>query len=291
MTEKIKQSLRDKKGIRWLVLLLISITMSTGYFFTDVLSPLEELLIKNLKWDGEQYGLFTGQYSFLNIVGFIVLGGVILDKLGIRFTGTLFISLMIVGGTIKAYGISDYFNNGGFAYEFFDSFARRYQPSTKVATLGYALFGLGIEIAGITVNRIIVKWFKGKELALAMGLQIALARLGMGCAFAFVPRISSGITVSKPVILGVLLLTIGLMSFLIHCIADVKLDKEESKKDKENMESFKMADIIKLFKNKGFVMIALLCVLFYSCVFPFMKFAPNLLINKYGVNANLAGSI
>ena len=294
MTEKIKQTLRDSNSARWTVLVLVSITMAAGYFFTDVLSPLEELLITSLKWDGEQYGFFAGQYSFLNIIGFIILGGVILDKLGIRFTGTLFILLMIFGGITKAYGVSEYFNNGGFAYDFFDSFLTKYRPSVKVATLGYAIFGLGVEIAGVTVNRVIVKWFKGKELALAMGLQMAVARLGMGAAFLLAPRIAENISVSKPVIWGLLLLVIGLITFLIHCMMDVKLDKETIAKnpnDKEEDEAFKLSNITTLFTNKGFVLIAILCVLFYSCVFPFMKFAANLMSNKYGVDAETAGLI
>lgn len=292
MTERIKQSLRDKKGARWAILALVSVTMAAGYFFTDVLSPLEELLIKTLKWDGDQYGFFTGQYSFLNIVGFIVLGGIILDKLGIRFTGTFFIILMVLGGSVKAYAVSAYFNAGGFGYDFFNSFITSMKPSVKVAVLGYAIFGLGVEIAGITVNRIIVKWFKGKELALAMGLQMAVARMGMGMAFVLAPRIAADISAYKPVVFGVLLLIIGLITFLIHCMADLKLDREESdEKSNEDKEAFKLADIAKLFKNQGFVLIALLCVLFYSCVFPFMKFAANLMSNKYGVDAETAGLI
>ncbi|MCG8410625.1 MAG: MFS transporter [Bacteroidales bacterium] len=292
MTEKIKQTLRDSKGARWAVLTLVAFTMATGYFFTDVLSPLEELLIRTLKWDGDQYGFFAGQYSFLNIIGFIVLGGIILDKLGIRFTGVFFVSLMVVGGVVKAYGVSEYFNNGGFGYEFFSSFLPKYEPSVKVATIGFAIFGLGVEIAGVTVSRIIVKWFKGKEMALAMGLEMAVARLGMGAAFLLAPKIAQDVSAYKPVIFGVLLMVIGLLTFLIHCMMDVKLDKEvEDENNSEEDEAFKLSDIGKLFTNHGFVFIAILCVLFYSCVFPFMKFAANLMSNKYGVDAETAGFI
>lgn len=291
MSQVLKKSLRDSATARWIVLALVALTMAAGYFFTDVLSPIEDTLIKTMKWDGAQYGFFAGQYSILNIVGFIILGGIILDKLGIRATGTSFVLLMIIGGAIKAYGLSDYFNNGGFGYDFFNSFAPGYMPSVKVATLGFALFGLGVEIAGVTVSRIIVKWFKGKEMALAMGLEMALARLGMGAAFVLSPRIADGVSAYKPVIFGVLILCVGFLAFLIHCMMDVKLDREEEGVEEEAEEPFKFSDILKLFKNKGFVVIALLCVLFYSCVFPFTKFAANLLINKYGVEAALAGDI
>ena len=292
MTETIKQTLRDSKIARWSILFLISLTMASGYFFNDILSPLEELLISSLKWDGDQYGVYVGQYSFLNIIGFIVLGGILLDRLGIRFTGICFLSLMLMGALIKAYGLSNYFNNGGFGYEFFNSFLPKYKPSMKLATLGFALFGLGIEIVGITANRIIVKWYKGKELAMAMGLQMAIARLGMGCAFIFSPRIANDVSAYKPVIFAVLILCIGLLTFLIHCIADIKLDKGlEQEKEKSSSEKFRFADILGLIKNKGFVLITCLCVLFYSCVFPFTKFVANLFMNKYGVDAQTAGDI
>ncbi|MCT4637199.1 MAG: MFS transporter [Bacteroidales bacterium] len=291
MTERIVKTLGDSKTARWVVLILVSFTMAAGYFFTDVLSPIEDTLIKQMKWDGSQYGFFAGQYSFLNIIGFIILGGIILDKLGIRKTGTTFITLMIAGGAIKAYGLSDYFNNGGFGYDFFNSFAKGYLPSVKVATLGFALFGLGVEIAGVTVSRIIVKWFKGKEMALAMGLEMALARLGMGAAFVLSPRIAAEVSAYKPVIFGVIVLCAGLLTFLIHCMMDAKLDKERDEEEKVEDEPFRLADIVKLFKSPGFVLIATLCVLFYSCVFPFTKFAANLLVNKYGVASATAGDI
>ncbi|WP_321299570.1 MFS transporter [Marinifilum fragile] len=290
MTAQLKESIRDSKTARWIVLGLVAFTMAAGYFFTDVLSPIEDVLIKQLKWDGAQYGFFAGQYSFLNIIGFIILGGIILDKLGIRATGISFVLLMIFGGAIKAYGLSDYFNNGGFGYEFFNSFAKDYQPSVKVATLGFALFGLGVEIAGVTVSRIIVKWFKGKEMALAMGLEMALARLGMGAAFVLSPRIAADVSAYKPVIFGVIVLCAGFLAFLVHCMMDAKLDKEIDD-EQEAEEPFKLTDIVKLFQNKGFVLIAVLCVLFYSCVFPFTKFAANLLVNKYGVASAMAGDI
>ncbi|MBI4645505.1 MAG: MFS transporter, partial [Bacteroidia bacterium] len=139
----IRQTLRDNKWTRWFVLFLVSFLMATGYFFADILSPLEDLLIKTRLWDGEQFGFFAGQYSFLNIIGFLVIGGIILDKSGIRFTGNTFIILMILGSIINAYGVSDYFNNDGFGYDFFNSFWTDMQPSVKLASVGYALFGLG----------------------------------------------------------------------------------------------------------------------------------------------------
>ncbi len=285
-------TIKDSKVARWSVLLLTSVTLFAAYFFTDVLSPLEDVLLKLRHWDGDQYGFFAGQYSFLNIIGFMIIGGAILDKLGIRKTGLWFILLMLVGASIKYYALTDYFNNGGFGYAFFNSFWVNYQPSVKLASLGFMIFGLGSEVAGITLTKVVVKWFNGKELAMAMGLQVAISRLGTGAAFVLAPRLASRMSLSAPIVFGIVLLAIGLVAFLIHSGFDMKLDKQQTNADGEVTEEvFRWSDLPKVMANRGFVYISMLCVLFYSCVFPFMKFATNLMINKYGVNSELAGLI
>lgn len=285
-------TIKDSKVARWSVLLLTSVTLFAAYFFTDVLSPLEDVLLKLRHWDGDQYGFFAGQYSFLNIIGFMIIGGAILDKLGIRKTGLWFILLMLVGASIKYYALTDYFNNGGFGYAFFNSFWVNYQPSVKLASLGFMIFGLGSEVAGITLTKVVVKWFNGKELAMAMGLQVAISRLGTGAAFVLAPRLASRMSLSAPIVFGIVLLAIGLVAFLIHSGFDMKLDKQQTNADGGATEEvFRWSDLPKVMANRGFVYISMLCVLFYSCVFPFMKFATNLMINKYGVNSELAGLI
>lgn len=295
MKEKITTSLRDSASARWFVLITVSFLMLTGYFFTDILSPLQGMLRESMHWSNSEYGAFAGSYSFLNVFCLmLIFGGIILDKAGIRFTGTFFISIMIIGAFFNFYALTDYFNNGGIGFDFLNSFLKDYQPSLKLAFLGYSLFGVGVEIAGITVSRIIVKWFKGKEMALAMGLEMACARGGMLLAFTASPWMT-GVdkVISRPLAFGVILLVIGLLSFLVHNMMDTKLDKEVAADTSvvASEEEFKISDVFLLFKNPGFILIALLCVLFYSAVFPFTKFAPDLMAQKYSFPVEYAGSI
>ncbi|MBI9034490.1 MAG: MFS transporter [Bacteroidales bacterium] len=295
MTEKIKQSLRDSKSARWFVLITVSFLMLTGYFFTDIMSPLQGMLRDQMGWSNSSYGTFAGSYSVLNVFCLmLIFGGIILDKAGIRFTGTFFIGIMIIGAFFNYYAMTDTFNNGGFGYAFLNSFMTDYQPSLKMAIVGYSLFGVGVEIAGITVSRIIVKWFKGKEMALAMGLEMACARGGMLLAFTASPWMTgSEQVISRPLAFGVILLAVGLLAFLVHNMMDTKLDKEIAGDETvtSDEEEFKASDVFLLFKNPGFVLIALLCVLFYSAVFPFTKFAPDLMHQKYGFPVEFAGMI
>ena len=295
MTEKIKQSLRDSKTARWTVLGLIAFLMMTGYLFTDVLSPLKNMLESKAGWDSTSYGFFTGAYGLFNVWFFmLIIGGIILDKLGVRFSGLTGIVLMIGGGLINYYGLTEAYLNDGFGYGFMSSFLKQYTASAKMASFGYAIFGVGVELAGITVSKIIVKWFKGKEMALAMGLEMAVARLGMLCAFWFAPQIA-GIKeqiITRPVGLAILLLVIGALAFIIYISFDVKLENQ-IKDENENSEEdqFRFADITKIVTNKAFILIALLCVLFYSAVFPFMKYAADLMHHKYGMDLGLAGIV
>ncbi|MBP8851062.1 MAG: MFS transporter [Breznakibacter sp.] len=284
-------SLRDNKVMRWSVLAITSLTLFASYFFTDVLSPLEDMLIRDLHWDGSQYGFFSGQYSFLNIIGFIILGGVILDRLGIRRTGLWFTILMLLGASVKYYALTSYFNNGGFGYDFFNSFWVDFKPSVKLASLGFMIFGLGSEMAGITLTKVVVKWFKGKELALAMGLQVSVSRIGTAAVFVIAPAFAKTGGLTSPVIFGLVLIFIGLLSFIIYMIYDLKLDNQVQGLLAGEEEIFRWSDMTKVMANRGFVYISMLCVLFYACVFPFLKFATNLMINKYGVSSDIAGEI
>lgn len=295
ISKAVGLSIRDSKSARWFVLITVSFLMLTGYFFTDILSPLQGMLRDSMGWSNSEYGSFAGSYSALNVFCLmLIFGGIILDKAGIRFTGTFFIGIMIVGAFFNFYALTDYFNNGGIGYGFFNSFLTDYKPSLKMAILGYSLFGVGVEIAGITVSRIIVKWFKGKEMALAMGLEMACARGGMLLAFSASPLMTgSDKIISRPLAFGVILLVIGLLAFFIHNMMDKRLDAEVAadKSVATSEDEFKVADILLLFKNPGFLLIALLCVLFYSAVFPFTKFAPDLMAQKYSFPLEYAGSI
>ncbi len=296
MTEMIKQTLRESKVARWTALGLIAFTMLAAYFFVDMMAPLQSLLEKKYAWQPDTYGFFSGSEYMLNVLGFLIISGIILDKMGIRFTGMTAASTMLIGGLIKYYGLTDYFNQGGFGYEFFNSFWTSMPASAKVASIGYAIFGIGVEMAGITLSKTIVKWFRGKELALAMGMEMATARLGASVAFFFSSAIagagSPGEDPIKSIWFGLGLLSIGFLTFLTYVFMDVKIDKQDNtNQTDEPAEEFKLSDIGKILTNRGFLLISLLCVLFYSGVFPFLKYAVNMMENRLGISSVAAGYI
>ncbi len=286
MTEKISSSLRESSAARWTALGIVSFTMFCGYFIADAMSPLKPMLESQLKWDNIDYGIFTSAYGWFNVfLLMLILGGIILDKTGVRFTGILSTAIMVIGASMKFLAISRFFPEG---------MAPIFGIKAQVmfAALGYAIFAVGVETAGITVSRIIVKWFKGKEMALAMGLQVSFARLGTLLAIAIPLPIAHYFgDVSIPILFGALLLCIGLIAYIVYVRMDIKLEESEAHIEKEDEEPFKLSDIVLIITNKGFWLIALLCVLFYSAVFPWIKFATDLVINKYQVDPDLAGLI
>ena len=285
MTEQ-KFSLRESPVARWTALSIVSFTMFCGYFLADAMSPLKPMLESQLKWDNLDYGIFTSAYGWFNVfLLMLILGGILLDKTGVRFTGILSTSVMIVGAALKFFAISRFFPEGMAPI-------LGIKANVMIAALGYAIFAVGVETAGITVSRITVKWFKGKEMALAMGLQVSFARLGTLLAIAIPLPIAQYFgDVSIPILFGALLLCIGLIAYIVYVRMDIKLEASEAHIEKEEEEPFKMADVLSIISNKGFWLIALLCVLFYSAVFPWIKFATDLVINKYQVNPDLAGLI
>ena len=287
---QIYKKLNDSAAARWGALLIVSFTMMCGYFITDVMAPLEDLLTKTpaeggLGWTSDEYGFFSGAYGYINVfLLMLFFGGIILDKCGVRFTGTMSSSLMLVGALIKWYALDNSFG---------DAQVFGYPVQVALAALGFAIFGMGAEITGITVTKVIAKWFTGHELALAMGLQVAMARIGTAAALACsLPFANAMGNVSAPVLLGAALLCIGVVSFLVYCVMDRKLDASlAAGAEEQGEEGFSFGDLKLIFTNKGFWLIAILCVLFYSGVFPFLKFATNLMIYKYNVDPELAGLI
>lgn len=241
--------------------------------------------INGLGWSNSDYGIFSGAYGYINVFLFMLFfGGLILDKMGVRFTGIMSTGLMFVGAAIKWYAVDN-----GFAGELFGL-----PTQVVVACLGFAIYGMGAEIAGITVTKVIAKWFAGHEMALAMGLQVALARVGTACALFFALPIAQSIgSVSAPVMFGASALCIGLLSYIVYCVMDKKLDKSIADEDiaVESEEQFKFSDLKLIFCNQGFWLITFLCLIFYAAVFPFLKFATNLMIIKYGVSPSIAGMI
>lgn len=295
MTEQLRKSLRDSKTLRWSVLALVAFTMLCGYFLTDVMSPLKPMLEKELLWDSLDYGIFTSAYGWFNVfLLMLIFGGIILDKMGVRFTGMGACLLMVLGCGLKYYAISSTFSP--------DAYIFGIKLQVALAALGYAIFGVGVEIAGITVSKIIVKWFKGKEMALAMGLEMATARIGTMLAMAITVPIAdwfgyiddSGIfhsNIPAPILLCLIMLCIGTVAFFIYTFYDKKLDVSLEAEGEETEEPFRAKDVFSIMSNKGFWLIALLCVLFYSAVFPFIKYATDLMIQKYHVDPKTAGTI
>ena len=275
--------------MRWTALILVSATMMFGYFFTDVMSPLEPLLTAakedgGLGWSSDEYGFFSGSYGFFNVfLGLLFIGGIILDKFGIRFTGTMSTALMFAGALIKWYAVGHSFEGEMMGYSM----------QVVVACLGFALYGVGCEIAGITVSKVLVKWFTGHELALAMGVQVGLARLGTAAALSLaLPFAKQMGGAASSVGLGAAMLCIGMIAFLVYNVMDRRLDATAGGCGSDApAESLRWADIVYLVTNKGFWYIALLCLMFYAGVFPFLKFATKIMVLKYGVDESVAGSI
>lgn len=294
MTETLQRKLSDSPFARWTALILIASTMFFGYMFVDVLSPLQTMLETTRGWSPTVFGLYGGSEFILNVCGFLIVAGIILDKMGVRFTGILSASLMVVGAAIKLYGISDYFVAGGFGNAFLSSFLQDIPASAKLACLGFMVFGCGTEMAGITVSKAIVKWFTGKELALAMGLEMAIARLGVFAVFSLSPWIADLGTPSvvRPVAVVGILLCVGLLTFVTYAFMDRKLDRQiGAMATGEPEEQFKVSDLGKLFTSKTFLMVAFLCVLYYSAIFPFQKFATGMLESNLGISTQQASDI
>ncbi|MHC1708255.1 MAG: nitrate/nitrite transporter [Bacteroidales bacterium] len=301
MTEKVHKLLSDSTTTRWTALILVSLTMLAAYYFVDMIAPLQTLMEMNYKWTPSNYGFFSGSEYMLNVLGFLIISGIILDKMGIRFTGLTAAAVMFTGGLIKFYALTPYFTDGGFGHAFFNSFWTSMPASAKLASIGYGMFGIGVEMAGITTSRTVVKWFKGKELALAMGMQLATARLGASVAFFFSAplagvKVVDGVlqgNVLAPIYFGLALLCIGFLTFLIYTFMDSKLDRQTGEKNAgaDPTEEFHVRDLAKIITNRGFLLISLLCVLFYSGVFPFLKYAVNMMQNKLGVSAEVGGMI
>jgi MFS family permease len=293
MTEKFQKILSDSKTARWTALVIVAFTMFAGYYLADVMAPLKEMLEKQLNWSSTAYGWFTGAYGWFNVfLFFLIFGGIILDKMGVRFTGLTAAMVMVVGTAIKYWAITTHSLDG----TSWDILFWTFPAQVWMAAFGYAIFGVGIEVAGITVTKILVKWFKGHELALAMGLQLAIARLGTALALSTsLPIAKVFEDVSTPVLICLIMLCIGLLAFFVYTFNDKKLDasiaalKGEIKLAAE--EEFHLKDIFSIIKNKGWWYITILCALFYSAVFPFLKYATSFMVNKFGVAESWAGAI
>lgn len=285
MTEQLKKKLNDSVVTRWGALAIVAFTMMAAYYVNDVMAPLKNMLESDLAWTSTEFGFFTGAYSFLNVfLLMLIWGGLILDRFGIRFTGKLAAILMVVGTGLEYYAITALAGD--------ESLIFGYKTGVFVASAGYSIFGVGAEVAGITVSKIIAKWFRGKEMATAMGVQVALARIGSQAAYSVAIPLARNFSIDTPLLIGFVLLVGGLIAFFAFSVMDKKLDKQvEASAEDGGEDKFSFKDVKHILTNPGFWLIALLCVLFYSCVFPFQKFASELMVGKYGIDENVAGSI
>lgn len=306
MTEKVTKLMKDVPAIRWTALVLLASAMFFGYIFMDILSPLQELLQTHRGWDPAAYGHYAGSETFLNVfVFFLIFAGIILDKMGVRFTAILSGTVMFLGAAVNYYAVSDAFIGSG-AEAFMNGFLNLpsewwnitpffdgMPASAKMSAIGFMFFGCGVEMAGITVSRGIVKWFKGKEMALAMGIEMAIARVGVAVVVLGSPVLANitPISVSRPVAVAVILLLIGLISFICYAFMDKKLEKQLGESGEEKDDPFKISDLGKIFSSKVFWLVALLCVLYYSAIFPFQKYAINMLQCNLGYTAEQAGYV
>ena len=293
MKETIQRKLNDSATARWTALVLVALMMFFGYMFVDVMSPIQALIENQRGWNPDVFGTYAASEYILNVFGFLIIAGVILDKMGVRFTGVLSASMMLGGAVIKFIGITEWFQATGLA-EWLNSWWTAFPASAKMAALGFMIFGCGCEMAGTTVSKAIAKWFKGKEMALAMGLEMAIARVGVFAIFSISPIIATKFgTVVAPVAFCTVLLLIGLITFTVFTFMDKKLDAQlGAEAEGESEEEFKFSDLGKILSSQVFWIVALLCVLYYSAIFPFQRYGANMLqCNLDGISAEAASNI
>ena len=303
----IQKTLRDSAGMRWTALLLLALAMFCSYIFMDILSPIKDLMQETRGWDSTAFGTMQGSEVFLNVFAFfLIFAGIILDKMGVRFTMILSAAVMLIGACIKWYAVDEAFVGSGLETWFnshlnyipvfeelgVSPFYEGMPASAKFAACGFMIFGCGVEMAGITVSRGIVKWFKGREMALAMGSEMALARLGVATCMIFSPffaRLGGCVSVSRSVAFGVVLMCIALIMSIVYFFMDRKLDAQTGEAEEKD-DPFKISDLGQILTSSGFWLVALLCVLYYSAIFPFQKYAVNMLQCNLTLSAPTEGS-
>ena len=297
MAKKVYALMNDNPVMRWAALILIALMMFFGYMFVDVMSPLQSMIEVERGGTPSAFGTYAAGEYILNVCGFLIIAGVILDKMGIRFTGTLSASMMLLGAVIKYIGISDFFQETAMC-EWLGSWWTAMPGSAKMAALGFMIFGCGCEMAGTTVSKAIAKWFKGKEMAMAMGIEMAIARVGVFAIFSISPLIATKMgSVAAPVGFCTVLLLVGLINYIVFCVMDRKLDAElvaagKKTEEADPEEEFKVSDLGKIFSSLSFWVVALLCVLYYSAIFPFQRYGANMLqCNLEGISPGAAANI
>ena len=289
--EQIKKSLRDSTAARWTALIFASLAIFGAYYFNYALSSIKPMLESILGWNSEDFGTYTSAYAWFNVFFFmLIFSGFILDKLGVRKTGIGATIIMFVGTAINYWAVNHQFADGAVVHI---PLIGDMKTQVLYSSLGFAIFGVGTEAIGITISKAVVRWFKGKEMALAMGMQMSIARLGTMLALVISLPLAKNFSVTAPILFALGVMIMGVISFIMFSILDVKLDKSEGVEETvtDPDDEFKVKDILLIIGNLGFWYIAILCVLFYSAVFPFLFYATDLMINKYNVDPYWAGTI
>jgi len=292
--ERVRRTLHDSPWARWGILVLVGLILSVNYYFYDAFSSLKSLLTKEFGFSNTQYGLFVSFYSIPNtFLLMAVLGGMILDKLGIRRTGFMFIFFMAFGAVLTAYGTTDYYREGGIGYGLMSSFLPRYSQELKMMLAGRFFYGLGAETSIVVVSKILVKWFKGKDLALAFGLKVGFGRLGTFLALRISPSLAQeGLQLTTAVWFASILVCVGLLAFVVYILFDLKIDREIKQGNiLKETDKFAVKDIVGIVSSRAYIYILLLCVTFYSAVFPFVAFAPDFFFNKFGITMVESGKV
>jgi len=293
--EKVRKTLHDSAFARWGVLLLVGFVLSANYYFYDAFSTLKDHLSTQFSFTNTQYGLFVSFYAIPNtFLLMAVIGGMILDRLGIRRTGFMFVFFMAFGAILTAYGASGIYSDGGPGYGLMKSFLPDYSPELKMMLLGRFFYGLGAETSIVVMSKILVKWFKGKDLALSFGLKVAFGRLGTFAALQISPALAheDGSGLSVAIWFAGILVCIGLLVFMVYMMLDLKIDREGVKTEgRSEKEKFNIRDVVSILINPAYIFIALLCVTFYSAVFPFLAFAPDFFLNKFSMSSLMSGRI
>ncbi len=289
--EQIKQSLRDSTATRWTALVFASMAIFGAYYFNYALSSIKPMLESILGWNSEDFGTYTSAYAWFNVFFFmLIFSGFILDKLGVRKTGIGATIIMFAGTAINYWAVNHQFADGSTIHI---PLVGDMNLQVFYSSIGFAIFGVGTEAIGITISKAVVRWFKGKELALAMGMQMSIARLGTALALGISIPLAKNFSVTTPILFALIVMVLGVISFILFSMLDIKLDKSEGKEEEvvNPDDEFKISDILLIIGNLGFWYIAILCVLFYSAVFPFLFYANDLMVNKYNVAPSLAGTI
>lgn len=272
--DHIKKAINDSRGARWTVLVMVSVLMFATYWFQDFMSPLQDVMREAWGFSNANFGMVISSTTWLNMLGAIIIGGMILDKFGPKICIFLFGGSAALGAVLCALAANGVFGE--------DINSRLYGM-----VAGRIFFGIGLEVTCVLVSKTVVKWFKGHELALAMGVNVGFGRLGSMLAIMFSADIA-GATPAPAFTVSAVLIGIGILAYISHLVFDTKLDKDRkaisdaAEEEASDEDQFKISDLGKLLSNPSFVYVALLCVTFYSAVFPFIQYAPDLLVNKFG---------